>query len=99
MAATTVDVATVTDSINRARGEIDSQEEALKRISDNIIFMDGAWDSDAQRVYTDKFQTAKTEVENFNQTVRENLQEMQSFVDGCASVDDSVARSLQGVNW
>jgi uncharacterized protein YukE len=99
MSATTVNVQNVKESVTSARKEISGQEDSLKKISDEIDFMEDAWDSDAQRAYTDRFRTTKAEMDKFNQSVKEYLQMMQGFVDDCVSVDSSVYSALQGITW
>ena len=98
MSATTVNVPNVRESVNSSLKEISRQEDALKKISDEINFMDSAWDSDAQRAYTNKFRTMKTEMDKFNQSKKEYLWMMQAFVDDCVSTDSTVAGSFKGIS-
>ena len=99
MSATTLNVSNVRTSVNNALREISRQEDALKRISDDINFMDDAWDSDAQREYTNKFRTIKTEMDKFNQSKKEYLWMMEKFVDDCVSTDTSVAGMFKGITF
>jgi uncharacterized protein YukE len=99
MAATTVNVPNVKESITNARKEISRQEDSIKRVSDEIDFMEDTWDSPAQREYTDKFRTTRADMDKFNQSVKEYLQMMQACVDECVTADASVGSSLQGITW
>ena len=97
MSVTTLNVSNVRTSVNDSLKEISQQEEALRKISDEINFMDDAWDSDAQREYTNKFRTMKIEMDKFNQSKKEYLWMVQAFVDDCASTDSSVAGMFKGI--
>ena len=88
MSATSINVPNVTESVSKSLEQISRQEEALKKISDEIIFMETAWDSEAQRVFANKFRTMKAEMEKFNASTKEYLRMMLTFV------DDSVATDL-----
>jgi uncharacterized protein YukE len=99
MAATSVNVPNVKESITKARKEISTQEDFIKRVSDEIDFMENAWDSPTQREYTNKFRTTRGEMDKFNQSVKEYLQMMQTFVDDCSTVDTSVGNALRSVSW
>jgi uncharacterized protein YukE len=97
--ATTVNVPSVTESITNARKEISRQEDSIKRVSDEIEFMDGAWDSSAQKEYTDRFRSSRAEMDKFNASLKEYLQMMQTFTDDCAAVDTAVGNSLRNAAW
>ena len=97
MNATTVNVSNVRESVNSALKEVARQEEALLKISNEINFMDSAWDSDAQRAYTNKFRDMDAEMKKFNQSKRDYLHMMQKFVDDCVSTDSAVAGSFKGI--
>jgi len=99
MSATTVNVQNVRDSTNNSLKEISRQEESLLRISNEINFMESAWDSDSQRVYTNKFRTVKTEMDKFNQSNKEYLWMMQAFVNDCVSTDSSVAGMFKSISF
>jgi uncharacterized protein YukE len=99
MAATSVNVPNVRESVTKARKEISAQEDSIKRVSDEIDFMEDAWDSPAQREYTNKFRTTRAEMDKFNQSVKEYLRMMETFVNDCADVDTAVGSSLQGISW
>ena len=99
MPATLIEVETVKAGIASARKELSQQEDYLKKISDEIDFMEDAWDSEAQRAYTDQFRSTKLEMDKFTQSVKDHLQEMERYVDDCVSVDSTVARKLNNVTW
>ena len=99
MSATTVNVQNVRDSTNNSLKEIAQQEQSLLNISNEINFMESAWDSDAQRAYTDKFRAVKSEMDKFNQTTKEYLYMMQTFVNDCVSTDTSVAGMFKGISF
>ena len=97
MGATTVNVPSVRDSVNNSLKEISRQEDSLRKISDEINFMESAWDSDTQRAYTNRFRTMKTEMDKFNQSTKDYLYMMQAFADDCVSTDSSVAGMFKGI--
>ena len=99
MRATTVHVSNTSDSVSNAMRELTRQETALGKISNEIDFMDGAWDSEAQREYTNKFRTIKAEMDTFNQSTKEYLRTMQTFTDECVSTDLSVAAMINGISF
>ena len=99
MAATTINVPAFRADIFKAQTKIGQQEASLRAIERTINSMNGVWESEDQRVYAEQFQTTKTKIENFNQSVRESLDTMSKYVDDCVALDDQTARNLRNVSW
>jgi uncharacterized protein YukE len=96
---TTVNVANVRDYVRNSRNEIDRQKQSISEITKTIEFMEDAWDSDAQRVYEQKYQATRKEVEEFNTTMESYMRMLMEFVEDCAATDRAVQGDLSSVSW
>lgn len=99
MPATIINVNAVEESTAKAILQMQSQEDALNNIDRVINSMEGVWESEAQKVYTDKFREAKAKVQKFNTSVNDSLKNMRNFVSECVLVDEQTARELRNVSW
>ena len=98
MSATTINVPNVTESVSNSLEQIARQEEALRKITDEIVFMETAWESESQRDFTEKFRTMKAEMDKFNESTKEYLRMMRTFVDESAATDLSVSGLFKGIS-
>lgn len=99
MAATRINVQAITDSITSAMKLLSEQGEALGQIDNTVKSMNGVWKAEDQRVYSEQFQTTKTKIETFNTSVKDTLQNMQTYVNDCSAADDQTARELRNITW
>ena len=79
--------------------QLDTQRNAIDNIDRIVNSMEGVWESEAQKVYTDKFRDAKARIERFNDSVAESLDSMRSFVSDCVYADEQTARELRNISW
>ena len=99
MQTTIININAIEESTARAIKQIEAQENALNEIDRIVNSMEGVWESDAQKVYADRFRDAKTRIQNFNQSLNESLENMRSFVSDCIMADNQTARELLNVSW
>jgi uncharacterized protein YukE len=99
MATTMINVQAVTDSINDAIKMLSEQEEALGKINNTVDSMNGVWEAEDQRVYSEQFQNTKNKIETFNNSVKDTLQAMQTYVNDCVVADEQTARDLRNISW
>ena len=99
MATTMINVQAVTDSINDAIKMLSEQEEALGKINNTVDSMYGVWEAEYQRVYSEQFQNTKNKIETFNNSVKDTLQAMQTYVNDCVVADEQTARDLRNISW
>lgn len=99
MAVTVVDVAETTRHVTNTLKEIATQDDAMKRIEEEVLSMREVWDSDAEKAYEEQFRPSKEKADGFNETMRSYLNGMQSFVDDCAATDASIRDTLNSVSW
>lgn len=99
MPATIINVNAVEESTSRALRFVSDQEEALNAIDRVVNNMEDAWESDSQRAYTESFRISKERIMNFNESVRQSLNNMKSFVTDCVSADELTAREISSVIW
>ena len=99
MAATTINVQAVQDNISQSIKHIETQEKALANISSTINSMNGIWEAEDQRVYSEQFQGTKNKIENFNQGVLESLNAMKQYVNDCVSIDSQTGSNLRNIGW
>ena len=99
MPATIINVSAVEESTSRAKKYVAEQQDALNQIDRIVNNMQDAWDSEAQKAFADSFQRSKSEIEHFNQSMNESIDNMTSFVTECVKIDDSVARSIRNISW
>lgn len=99
MPTTIININAVEDSTARAKRQITAQEDALNNIDRIINSMEGAWESEAQKVYTDRFRDTRQRIQRFNESVNASLDNMRNFVNDCVSADELTAREIRRVNW
>ena len=99
MPTTIINVNAVEESTARALKQVQAQEDALSNIDRVINSMEGVWESEAQKVYTDKFREAKAKIQKFNTSVNESLENMRNFVNECVTADEQTALELRNVSW
>ncbi len=99
MPTTIININAIEESMARAIKQIEAQENALNEIDRIVNSMEGVWESDAQKVYADRFRDAKTRIQNFNQSLNESLENMRSFVSDCIMADNQTARELLNISW
>ena len=99
MPTTIININAVEESTARARKQIESQENALNEIDRIVNSMEGVWESEAQKVYADRFRDAKTRIHNFNESLNQSLENMKTFVSDCIMTDEQTARELRNVSW
>ena len=99
MATTVINVQAVTDSINNAIKMLSEQQEALGQINNTINSMNGVWEAEDQRVYSEQFQNTKNKIETFNKSVHDTLQTMQTYVNDCVAADEQTARDIRNISW
>ncbi len=61
--------------------------------------MEDAWDSDAQKAFAESFRRSRDDIERFNESVNESLNDMRNFVTECVNIDELVAREIRNVSW
>ncbi len=99
MPTTVININAVEESTARAIKRIEEQENALNAIDSIVNSMEGVWESDAQKVYADRFREAKTRIQNFNASLSQSLENMRTFVSDCVMTDNQTARELRNVSW
>ncbi len=99
MAATIINVNAVEESTSRALNYVREQEDALESINRIVNTMEDAWDSDAQRAYTESFQRSRERIQRFNESMNQSINNMRNFVTDCVSADELTAREILGVSW
>ena len=99
MAATTINVQAIYDSINNANKYIDDQNASLDEIRNTINSMSGVWEAEDQKMYAEQFQTTQKKIDTFNQGLRESLNAMRKYVEDCVAIDLQTARDLGNVSW
>ena len=95
MAITVVNVTNTLSNIRNIEKSISEQELSLAQASKEVEFMTDAWKSDAQRVYVQKYEATRREVEKFNTSLKDYAQMMKGVVDDCVNTDKSVSASLK----
>ena len=99
MAATIINVNAVEESTARALRLVNDQQDALSQIERVVNTMEDAWESDAQKEFAESFRRSRDEIERFNESVNESLNNMRSFVTECVNIDELVAREIRNVSW
>ena len=99
MATTTINVSTVMESINNANNNISNQESSLGNIDKTVNSMSGVWEAEDQRAYAEQFQITKKKIENFNNSVKESLRNMQNYVNDCVAADNQTGQDIRNVSW
>ena len=99
MAATIINVNAVEESTARALRYVNDQQDALAQIDRVVNTMEDAWDSDAQKAFAESFRRSRDEIERFNESVNESLNDMRNFVTECVNIDELVAREIRNVSW
>ena len=99
MPTTIINVTAVEESTARALKQLQTQEDALNNIDSVINSMESVWESESQKVYTDKFREVRARVQKFNTSVNDSLNNMRNFVTECVAADDQTARELRSVSW
>ena len=99
MATTTINVSTVMESINNANNNISNQESSLGNIDKTVNSMSGVWEAEDQRAYAEQFQITKKKIENFNNSVKESLRNMQNYVNDCVAADNQTGQDIRSVSW
>ena len=99
MAATIINVNAVEESTARALRLVNDQQDALAQIDRVVNTMEDAWDSDAQKAFAESFRRSRDDIERFNESVNESLNDMRNFVTECVNIDELVAREIRNVSW
>ena len=99
MPTTVINVSAVEESTKRALDYVSEQQDMLGAIDRVVNTMEDAWDSDAQRAYTESFRRSRDRIERFNESVISSLNNMRSFVGDCVSADELTAREILSVIW
>ena len=99
MAATIINVNAVEESTARALRYVNDQQDALAQIDRVVNTMEDAWESDAQKAFAESFRRSKDDIERFNESVNESLNNMRNFVTECVNIDELVAREIRNVSW
>jgi len=99
MAATTINVQAIQDSINNANRYLDDQNASIADISNTINSMNGVWEAEDQKVYAEQFKSTQKRIETFNRGVQESLNAMKKYVEDCVAIDLQTARDLGNVSW
>lgn len=99
MAYIAMDVALVTDSVAKARAEIAQQGAALQSIAGEVDLLGSVWDDAAQRMYAERFQAKKKQIEEFDRSLDRRFANIQSLVRQCVDRDKNMARDLANISW
>ncbi len=99
MATTIINVPSIREGIAKAKAQLEEQTSALLDINNTINSMNGVWESEDQRVYSDQFQATRSTIEKFNASVNQSLDTMSQYVDDFVALDDQTARDLRNVSW
>lgn len=99
MAATIINVNAVEESTARALRLVNDQQDALAQIDRVVNTMEDAWESDAQKAFAESFRRSRDDIERFNESVNESLNDMRNFVTECVNIDELVAREIRNVSW
>lgn len=99
MPTTIINVNAIEESTARAMNQIAAQQDALAGIDRIVNSMEGAWESEAQQVYAERFRETRRRIELFNDTMNESITNMRNFVNECVAADELTARELRNVNW
>lgn len=99
MSATVINVQAAGESIRKAEEQLALQEEALKEIDLIINSMEASWESESQRAFADSFRVSKQRIQTFNETLRDELGSMKTFLDETLSADELTARELRSISW
>lgn len=99
MAVTVVDVSETTRHIDNTLKELDVQDDAMKRVENEVLSMREVWDSDAEKAFEEEFRPSKERADAFSGTMRSYLHSMQTFAGDCAAVDAAIHDVLRGINW
>ena len=99
MAATIINVNAVEESTARALRYVNDQQDALAQIDRVVNTMEDAWESDAQKAFAESFRRSRDDIERFNESVNESLNDMRNFVTECVNIDELVAREIRNVSW
>lgn len=99
MPTTTINVSATEESTARALRFVNEQQDALNAIDRVVNSMEGAWESEAQRAYAESFRQSKAQIERFNASMNESIENMRSFVTDCVNADELTAREIRNVRW
>ena len=99
MAATTINVQAIQDSINSANKYLEEQNSSIAEISTTINSISYVWEAEDQRVYDEQFKTTQKKIETFNSGVQKSLEAMKTFVNDCVAIDAQTAKALRNVSW
>ena len=99
MAVTVVNVSETTRHIDNTLKELDAQDNAMKRVENEVLSMREVWDSDAEKAYEEQFRPSKEKADAFSGTMRSYLHAMQTFVNDCAAADAAIHDALRRISW
>ena len=74
---------------------LQEQEQALSEIAGVIDSMEDVWESESQRVYTERFRDSREKIQDFIQSFREDFTNMEKYVRDWIAYDDWIARKLK----
>jgi hypothetical protein len=101
MAVTIVNAANVTYRADTSIKEIDGQMDKLAHMEKLIKSMpaEGEWVSDDQRACEESFMNRKREIDEFNLTLKSDLNNMKQYVDDLIVIDAILRGKLLAVGW
>jgi hypothetical protein len=101
VALTIVNVANVKYRADTSIKEIDGQTDKLAQMERLIKSMpaDGEWVSDDQRACEESFMNRKREIDEFNLTLKSDLNNMKQYVDDLVAIDSNIRGKLMSVTW
>ena len=94
MAGVKIDVARFAVDGEHIFKEFEKQAAALQEIETVISSIEDAWESEAQRLYADRFRASKKRIEEFNDTLREDFVNMEKYVRDWVVYDEWLWKKL-----
>ena len=74
---------------------LQEQEQALAEIVSVIGSMEDVWESESQRVYTERFRDSREKIQNFIVSFREDFTNMEKYVRDWIAYDEWIAKKLK----
>lgn len=97
--ATVINVQAATEAITKSKSRIEDQRAALDEINTVINSMEGVWEAEDQHVYAERFRERKKTIDEFNVSITESLDTMQSYIQDCVNADVRIAAAFSGISW
>ena len=74
---------------------LQEQEQALAEIASVINSMEDVWESESQRVYTERFRDSREKIQNFIGSFRDDFTNMERYVRDWSAYDEWIAKKLK----